>query len=109
MLVPLGIEKGKPFNPTEQQKKVLTEAAQLGELMARANAYDKRFANATVWPGKKWEYANMVRKSLGEVPRAVGGQQEGGLSRPPLKALAFKGTRAVSGPQAGRGARLRSL
>jgi hypothetical protein len=60
MLVPLGIEKGKPFNPTEQQKKLLTEAAQLGELMARSNAYDKRFASATVWPGKKWEYANMV-------------------------------------------------
>ena len=31
--------------------------------MARANAYDKRFANATVWPGKKWEYANMVELS----------------------------------------------
>jgi hypothetical protein len=60
MLVPLGIEKGKPFNPNERQKKILTEAAEVGELMARANAYDKRYANATVWPGKKWEYANMV-------------------------------------------------
>jgi hypothetical protein len=60
MLVPLGIEKGKPFNPTERQKKILTDAAQVGELMARANAYDKRFAGATVWPGKRWEYANMV-------------------------------------------------
>src|SRR5262245_24890747 len=27
--------------------------------MPRANAYDKRTANATVWPGKRWEYANM--------------------------------------------------
>src|SRR5262249_18096769 len=63
MLVPLGIEKGKPFNPTERQKKILTDAAQVGELMARANAYEKRFANATVWPGKKWEYANMVELS----------------------------------------------
>jgi hypothetical protein len=60
MLVPLGIEKGKPFSPNERQKKILIEAAQVGELMARANAYDKRFPNATVWPGKKWEYANMV-------------------------------------------------
>ena len=60
MLVQLGIEKGKPFDPTERQKKILTEAAQLGDLMARANAYDKRFADATVWPGKHWEYANMV-------------------------------------------------
>jgi hypothetical protein len=60
MLVPLGIEKGKPFNPDERQKKILTEAAQVGELMARTNAYDKRYAHSTVWPGKKWEYANMV-------------------------------------------------
>jgi hypothetical protein len=60
MLVPLGIEKGKPFNPDERQKKILTEAAQLGELMARTNAFDKRFAGATVWLGKHWEYANMV-------------------------------------------------
>ena len=60
MLVPLGIEKGKPFNPSERQKKILTDAAQVGELMARANAYEKRYANATVWPGKRWEYANMV-------------------------------------------------
>ena len=28
--------------------------------MARTNAFDKRYAGATVWPGKKWEYANMV-------------------------------------------------
>ncbi len=60
MLVPLGIEKGKPFNPDDRQKSILTEAAQVGELMARTNAFDKRFANATVWPGKSWEYANMV-------------------------------------------------
>ena len=31
--------------------------------MACANAYDKPDANATVWPGKKWEYANMVELS----------------------------------------------
>jgi hypothetical protein len=60
MLVPLGVVKGKTFRPNERQQKILTEAAQLGELMARANAYDKRYANATVWPGKRWEYANMV-------------------------------------------------
>jgi hypothetical protein len=60
MLVPLGIEKGKPFNPDERQKKILTDAAQVGELMARTNAFAKRFAGATVWPGKRWEYSNMV-------------------------------------------------
>lgn len=33
----LGIEKGKPFNPTEKQKAIFAEGAYLGELMCRAN------------------------------------------------------------------------
>jgi hypothetical protein len=60
MLQPLGIEKGKPFNPDERQKKILTQAAEVGELMARATAFEKRFPGATVWPGAHWEYANLV-------------------------------------------------
>jgi hypothetical protein len=60
MLRPLGIEPGKPFNPDERQKKLLTDAAQVGELMARTNAFDKRIPGAEVYPGKHWEYANMV-------------------------------------------------
>jgi len=60
MLLPLGIEKGKPFNPDDRQKKILADAALVGEIMARANAYDKRFPNATVYPDKHWEYANIV-------------------------------------------------
>jgi hypothetical protein len=36
-LVQLGIEKGKPFNPDEKQKKILVDGANVGELMARAN------------------------------------------------------------------------
>jgi len=42
MLRPLGIEKGKPFRPDERQKKILTEAALVGEAMAKANDFDKR-------------------------------------------------------------------
>jgi hypothetical protein len=60
MLSSLGIEKGKPFNPDERMKKIFDEAAMVGELTARANAYDKRFSGSVVWKGKKWEYANMV-------------------------------------------------
>ncbi len=60
MLVSLGIEKGKPFNPDARMTKILNDAAMVGELTARANAYDKRFKGAKVWEGKKWEYANMV-------------------------------------------------
>ncbi len=42
MLRPLGIEKGKPFKPDARQKKILTEAALVGEAMAKANDFDKR-------------------------------------------------------------------
>ena len=35
MLQPLGIEKGKPFNPTARQKQTLIEAVRVGEVMAR--------------------------------------------------------------------------
>lgn len=57
MLSPLGITPGQPFNPDARQAKVLTEAAQVGDLMARTIAYDKRIPGATVYPGKHWEYA----------------------------------------------------
>ncbi|MGH6677528.1 MAG: DUF1254 domain-containing protein, partial [Bradyrhizobium sp.] len=66
-LVPLGIEKGKTFDPDERQKAILTEAAQVGELMARANAYDKRFPGSTVWPGKHWDYALYLKETDQEV------------------------------------------
>jgi hypothetical protein len=59
MLEPLGIQPGKPFNPDARQTKILTEAAKVGELMSRTVAFDKRFAGATVYPDKHWEYAVM--------------------------------------------------
>jgi len=55
MLESLGIEKGKPFDPTEQQKEILLKAIQVGEQMAKAQTYGKpqRFAdyfNEYGWP-----------------------------------------------------------
>lgn len=38
----LGIEKGKPFNPTERQKKILIDGAETGELMAKTLVYNER-------------------------------------------------------------------
>jgi hypothetical protein len=55
MLKPLGIEKGKPFKPNARQIRLLTEGAFIGEAMARANAYQKRFPDAAVWPDRRWE------------------------------------------------------
>jgi hypothetical protein len=54
MLKPLGIEKGKSFKPDARQRKILTDAAQTGELMAKANTYTKRFED-TYWPGMHWK------------------------------------------------------
>ena len=56
MLARLGIEKGKPFNPTPRQKKLLEEAAFVGEAMAKANDLAKR-TTATYWPGASWKLA----------------------------------------------------
>lgn len=57
MLRSLGIAPGAPFNSDARQTRILTEAAKVGKLMARTTAYDKRYAGATVYPGKRWEYA----------------------------------------------------
>lgn len=57
MLRPLGIEPGKPFAPDARAAKILADAAQVGDLMARTSAYAKRDTNAIVYPGKRWEYA----------------------------------------------------
>jgi hypothetical protein len=57
MLSPLGLTPGQAFNPDARQARILGEGAQLGDLMARTIAYEKRTPGATVYPGKHWEYA----------------------------------------------------
>lgn len=56
MLRPLGIEKGKPFAPDERQTKLLTEAAVVGEAIAKANSFDKRFTGARYREDARWDY-----------------------------------------------------
>lgn len=56
MLANLGIEKGKPFDPDARQQKILLQGAQAGELMAKANTFDKRFADTRHWPDRRWDY-----------------------------------------------------
>ena len=60
MLKPLGIEKGKPFAPDDRQKKILEEAAFIGEAMAKANSFEKRFADARYRPETQWDYVIML-------------------------------------------------
>src|SRR5262245_46529436 len=52
----LGIEKGKPFNPDARQKKILEQAAAVGEYMAKANTSDKRM-EPPFWSGTQWKHA----------------------------------------------------
>lgn len=63
MLAPLGIEKGKPFQPDARQTELLTQGAQIGELMAMNISYDKRFANSYYRPDSKWAYVIMLDPS----------------------------------------------
>lgn len=60
MLRPLGIERGKPFNPDARQRRLLEQGAQVGELMAKANSFDKRFAGARYRPDSHWDYLIMA-------------------------------------------------
>ena len=68
MLKPLGIEKGKRFEPDARQQQILIEAAQVGEVMARTIGYEKRFKGVTVWPGKKWEISLFLKETNQEAP-----------------------------------------
>ncbi len=56
MLAPLGIEKGKPFEPDSRQKKILTEATFSGEAMAMAISFNKRIEGAVYRPDANWQY-----------------------------------------------------
>lgn len=58
MLKPLGIEKGKDFNPDARQKKILMDALLVGEAMAKANDFDKRrLEKAHYMDGSRWHFA----------------------------------------------------
>lgn len=56
MLKPLGIEKGKPFQPDERQTKLLAEAASLGFRMSQALSMTPRLDNAKGYPGTQWDW-----------------------------------------------------
>lgn len=55
MMQAIGIEKGKPFQPDDKTKAVLSEAARLGGAMARANTYDSPAAGVFYYPDRKWQ------------------------------------------------------
>jgi hypothetical protein len=56
MIKSLGIEKGKPFAPTERQKKNLEDGARVGEMFAQANSFDSRSPSAVYRTDARWHY-----------------------------------------------------
>ncbi len=56
VMKPLGVEKGRPFNPDARQKKILTDAAEVGFLMAQTITMAPRFDNASSYPDTHWEW-----------------------------------------------------
>jgi len=50
----IGIEKGKSFNPDARMKKILTDAANIGAVTARAIAFRMREKDAFFYPNSPW-------------------------------------------------------
>ncbi len=56
LLKALGIEKGKEFAPDDRMQKLLTEGIQIGEAIAKANAYANRLDGVRIYDDRKYEY-----------------------------------------------------
>ncbi|MET0475073.1 MAG: DUF1254 domain-containing protein [Mycobacterium sp.] len=63
MLRQLGIEQGRPFDPDPRTAALLVQATEVGELMAQANTFAKRFPGATYWPDRQWDLAVQMTNS----------------------------------------------
>ena len=50
----IGIEKGKTFAPDDRMKKILTEAAAVGDATARTLTYRNRMKEAYFYPNSAW-------------------------------------------------------
>ena len=55
----IGIKKGKPFAPDARMKKLLTEAAAIGNATARAICFDSRDKQVYYYPDRRW-YSSFV-------------------------------------------------
>lgn len=52
----LGMEKGQPFEPDEQQTRLLTEAAEIGNAAAMVNSFSRDAVKEKHWPDRRWLY-----------------------------------------------------
>jgi hypothetical protein len=72
MLKPLGIEKGKAFKPDARQRKILEEAAQMGDAMGRVMLFDgpDRFRQVGEGLGLTWNTQCHFVPGNGSTPSA---------------------------------------
>jgi hypothetical protein len=63
MMAAVGIEKGQPFAPDDRMKKVLTDAAAIGNAAARAISYTPRNPGQFVYDGNKTWVMGYANKS----------------------------------------------
>ncbi|WP_430391800.1 DUF1254 domain-containing protein [Dyella sp. 20L07] len=59
-LAALGIAKGKPFQPDERMKRILTEAAKTANAQMRVQSLADRRPDRIVWPDRKWEWVGLI-------------------------------------------------
>jgi hypothetical protein len=50
----IGIEKGKPFTPDDRLKRILVEAAAVGDATTRTLTYQSRIKDAYLYPNSAW-------------------------------------------------------
>jgi hypothetical protein len=58
-LAALGIEKGKPFDPDDRMKRILEEAAKVGNAQMRVQSFGDRRADRIVWKDRQWQWASL--------------------------------------------------
>lgn len=70
----IGIEKGKPFEPTDAQKKTLTEAVAIANATARALAFRPRLEGAKLYEDSGWMTAFVGNDYRWLINDGVGGR-----------------------------------
>ena len=53
----VGIQKGRPFQPDDRMRRILTEAAATGDATARALFYRMRDPEGIIFPDRRWKFA----------------------------------------------------
>jgi hypothetical protein len=64
----IGIQKGKPFAPDERMKKILTEAAAVGDATARAIAFHMRDRDDYYYADGDWQLRSLAATSSSHSP-----------------------------------------